>query len=400
MKESKQTFRSRYNIVYFIDGLGMGGAERLMVPILTNLNRDLFEPRVCVFKVKGGNPIADELRANGIPVDLLPIPYLRDLTAVPRLWNYLKTRQADLVHTQLEYAATLGSFASRLRGLPNVCTIHTMPSQDMSVRWKAHQQLEWFSLKWFCDRVISVSEEARQYHIAVSRSAPEKVITLYNGIDLTPYQSLDNRLERESARREFGIPLDAVALVTVAVLREAKGIQFMLRAMPAVLRSFPNAYYLVVGGGDYRPALEEEAKRAGVQTNVVFAGTRSDIPRLLAAGDLFILPTLTEALPTVLAEAMAARLPIVASAVGGVPEMIVNDANGILVSAGNINDLENAAVKLLSDPALRRQMGEAGWRIVNQKFNIKTQVRQLEQLYMDLIAAYQKRGRRLSASRG
>lgn len=378
----------------------MGGAERLMVPILTNLNRDLFEPRVCVFKVKGGNPIADELRANGIPVDLLPIPYLRDLTAVPRLWNYLKTRQADLVHTQLEYAATLGSFASRLRGLPNVCTIHTMPSQDMSVRWKAHQQLEWFSLKWFCDRVISVSEEARQYHIAVSRSAPEKVITLYNGIDLTPYQSLDNRLERESARREFGIPLDAVALVTVAVLREAKGIQFMLRAMPAVLRSFPNAYYLVVGGGDYRPALEEEAKRAGVQTNVVFAGTRSDIPRLLAAGDLFILPTLTEALPTVLAEAMAARLPIVASAVGGVPEMIVNDANGILVSAGNINDLENAAVKLLSDPALRRQMGEAGWRIVNQKFNIKTQVRQLEQLYMDLIAAYQKRGRRLSASRG
>lgn len=377
--------------MYFIDGLGMGGAERLMVPILANLNREVFEPRVCVFKVKGGNPIADELQANGIPVDFLPIPYLRDLTAVPRLWKYLKNHQADLVHTQLEFAATLGSFASRLRGLPNVCTIHTMPSQDMSIRWKAHQQMEWFSLKLFCDRVISVSEEARQYHIAISNSAPEKIVTLYNGIDLTPYRDHGGALERESVRREFGIPADAPVFVTVAVLRELKGIQFMIRAMPAILKPFPNAYYLIVGDGSHRGALEEEVKNTGVENNIIFAGTRSDIPRILAACDVFVLPTLTEALPTVLAEAMASHLPVIASAVGGVPEMIVDGENGILVESGNVQDLEDAAARMLSNPLLRKQMSGAGWRVVDQKFNVTVQVRHLEQLYLDLINAYAKK---------
>lgn len=390
MNETNQTSQRRYNIVYFIDGLGMGGAERLMVPILTNLNREVFEPRVCVFKVKGGNPIADELRANGIPVDLLPIPYLRDLTAVPRLWKYLKEHNTDLVHTQLEFAATLGSLASRLCRLPNVCTIHTMPSQDMSLQWKAHQQLEWFSLKLFCDRVISVSDEARQYHIDISNSAPQKIVTLYNGIDLSPYQNPVRTSEREFIRREFGIPADANLLVTVAVLRELKGIQFMIRAMPTILETFPNAYYLIVGDGDHRGALEEEVKHAGVGKHVIFAGARKDIPRVLAAGDIFALPTLTEALPTVLAEAMASRLPIIASAVGGVPEMIVDGENGILVAAGDVDELKGASERLLADPLLMTQMGEAGWQVVNQKFNITTQVRKLEQLYLDLIDSYAK----------
>jgi glycosyltransferase involved in cell wall biosynthesis len=391
MKEFKHTFQHRYNIVYLIDGLGMGGAERLMVPILANLNRDVFEPRVCVFKVKSGNPIADELQSNGISVDLLPIPYLRDLTALPRLWKYLKTHRADLVHTQLEFAATLGSFASRLRRLPNVCTIHTMPSQEMSTRWKAHQQVEFLSLKFFCDRVISVSEEARQYHIAISNSAPEKIVTLYNGIDLTPYQNPGGGLERESVRREIGIPANANLFVTVAVLRELKGIQFMIRAMPSILKAFPNAYYLIVGDGAYRGALEEEVKNAGIEKHVIFAGTRKDIHHILSACDIFVLPTLTEALPTVLAEAMASRLPIIASAVGGVPEMVVDGENGILVAAGDTEALVAAGTKLLAEPLLGKRMGEAGWQIVDQKFNITVQVRQLEQLYLDLINAYAKK---------
>jgi glycosyltransferase involved in cell wall biosynthesis len=370
----------------------MGGAERLMVPILKNLDRDVFEPRVCVFQVRDGNPIADELQANSIPVDLLSIPYLRDWTALPRLWKYLKHHQADLVHTQLEFAATLGSIASKIQRLPSVCTIHTMPSQEMSVKLKAHQKVEWLSLKYFCDRMISVSEEARQYHISISNSAPEKIVTLYNGIELEAYQHRNSAEDRASVRREFDIPSNADVLVTVAVLREPKGIQFMIRAMPAILASHPNARYLIVGDGAHRTALEEEAQKAGVGGLVIFAGSRKDIPRILAGCDIFVLPTLTEALPTVLAEAMASRLPIIASAVGGIPEMIVGRENGLLVTAGNITELQNASAELLADPILRQQMGEAGWRIVSQKFNITAQVRQLEKLYLDLIAAYAKRG--------
>ena len=390
MTEYIETPQRRYRIAYLIDGLGMGGAERLMVPVLKTLDRNRFEPRVCVFQVRDGNPIADELQANGIPVDLLHIPYLRDWTALPRLRKYLKAFQSDLVHTQLEFADTLGNMASKWLRLPSVCTVHTMPSQDMSVKSKAHQQVELFALRYFCDKVISVSEVARQYHIAISNSAPEKVVTMYNGIDLTPYQQIDADRERESVRRDLGIPLDGIVLTTVAVLSEPKGIQYMIRALPSMLESFPNAYYLIVGDGAYRNALEEEVKTIGALDRVIFAGMRKDIPRMLSASDIFVLPTLTEALPTVLAEAMAARLPIIASAVGGVPEMIVDGENGRLVKAGDVQELADAGKSLLVGPALRKRMGETGWQVVNQKFNITEQVRRLERLYLDLINLYEK----------
>jgi glycosyltransferase involved in cell wall biosynthesis len=379
-----------YKIVYLIDGLGMGGAERLMVPILKNLNRELIEPHVCVFQIRDGNPIADELRSNGISVELLHIPYLRDWTAIPRLRKYLKGLQADLVHTQLEFADTLGNIASKSLHLPSVCTIHTMPSQEMTVKAKVHQQVEWFSLRYFCDRVISVSDEARRYHIKISNSSPEKVVMMYNGIDLGPYRHIDRAQARSAVRNELGIPDTADLLTTVAVLREPKGIQYMIRALPAILAFFPDVYYLIVGHGAYHDALVSEVKNAGMQEHVIFTGVRRDIPQILSASDVFVLPTLTEALPTVLAEAMASRLPIIASAVGGIPEMIIDGENGNLVTAGNLHELAEACKRLLADPAWRVRMGESGWKTVDQKFNITEQVRQLEALYLDLINSYAK----------
>jgi glycosyltransferase involved in cell wall biosynthesis len=179
-------------------------------------------------------------------------------------------------------------------------------------------------------------------------------------------------------------------LVTVAVLRPAKGIQFMLRALPAILAAHPNTYYLIVGSGSHQSALLDEASKAGVKERVIFAGMRRDVPRLLAASDVFVLPTLTEALPTVLAEAMAARLPIVASRVGGIPEMIADGQNGILVAPENVGGLAKACLHLLENPEKRLDMGEEGWKTVNRKFSILRQVEQLKDLYWEQIRKYGK----------
>lgn len=378
----------KYNIVFIIDGLGMGGAERLMIPILRNLSREHFEPRVCVLQVKDGNSVANDIRALGVPVDLLSVEYLRDITAIPRIRKYLKEVKADLVHTQLEFADSLGNFASKLLRLPSVCTIHTMPSQDMSVKSKIHQEIETQSLRFFCNRIIAVSEEARLFYIKTSNESPQKVTTIYNGIDLTNFKDIDFRHEKIVVRKELDLPPEAKLLTTVAVLRPLKGIQFMIQALPAILEVSPNVYYLIVGGGAHHDALVQEVDKAGVKERVIFAGPRNDIPRLLAASDIFVLPTLTEALPTVLAEAMAARLPIVASAVGGVPEMVVDGHNGRLVSPEQPRELSNACIALLADPELRNRMGENGWQIVNDKFNIQGQVEQLRNLYLNLIGNY------------
>ncbi len=390
MMGSERAASRLYNIVYLIDGLGMGGAERLMVPLLKNLNREIFNPRVCTLQIKDGNPIADELRAMHVPVDYLPIAYLRDWSALPRLRRYLKQMKADLIHTQLEFADILGNISSKLLRLPSVCTIHTMPSQEIGIKGKSHQRAERLALRFFCDRIVAVSEEARLYHLNLSGDASEKALTIYNGIDLTQYQNIDTVKERVRIRRELEIPENASLLTTVAVLRELKGIQYMIRAMPGILASYPDVYYLIAGDGAHRDALVQEVERVGVAHRVVFAGMRKDIPQVLSASDIFVLPTLTEALPTVLAEAMAARLPIIASSVGGIPEMITNHENGRLVSAGNVQELTDASMELLSDAESRKRMGENGWSVVNRKFNITEQVKQLGSLYLDLLRENEK----------
>lgn len=378
------------HIAYIIDGLGMGGAERLMVPILKHLDRNRFTPRVCALQSKGDNPLAEEIRALGVPVDDLTIAHLRDLDAIPRLRKYLCDHQIALVHTQLEFSNILGNIAAKTLRLPSVCTVHVLPSDDARAKSKIHQQAEWLALRLFCDRVLTVSEETRQSYIARSGIPARKLTALYNGIDLSPYLRLDSDLARDSVREEFRVPRDAPLLVTVAVLRPPKGIDRMLNAMPAILDAFPNAYYLIVGDGAHRQELEKETKRLNLSEQVIFAGMRKDIPRLLAASDLFILPTLTEALPTVLAEAMAARLPIVASTVGGIPEMVADGENGLLVPPSQPSELSRACVAILSDQPTRRGMGESGWRTVDQKFKIENQVRQLEQVYLNEVSQYGK----------
>ncbi|HSA99603.1 MAG TPA: glycosyltransferase [Anaerolineales bacterium] len=380
----------KYRIAYVIDGLGMGGAERLMVPILKHLNRDDFDASVCALQSKDGNPLAEEIRGLGIPVECLDIKHLRDWNALPRLTSYLRDIRADLVHTQLEFANILGNISAKYLHLPSVCTIHVMPALDVKTKSKLHQRVEWFALRYFCERVISVSEEARQYHLAISGASPSQVTTIYNGIDLSGFVSMDRIRERAAVRAELGIPTDASVLTTVAVLRPQKGIQFMIRALPAVLASHPNTYYLVVGDGSHRDALRAEVQKAGLNDRVIFAGMRRDVARLLAASDIFVLPTLTEALPTVLAEAMAANLPIVASRVGGVPEMVTDGQNGCLVEPEDLDGLVSACSQLLGQYELQRAMGAEGWKTVDQKFNIERQVDKLEELYFTQLKAYGK----------
>jgi glycosyltransferase involved in cell wall biosynthesis len=380
----------KYRIAYLIDGLSMGGAERLMVPLLKHLSREHFEPYVCAMQSKDGNPMADEIRALGIPVECLNIKRLRDFDAIPRLRKYLKGIEADLVHTQLEAANILGNISAKLLRLPSVCTIHVMPSLDVKTKTKLHQRVEWFALRHFCDHVISVSEEARQYHMQISGTSPDQISTIYNGIDLSAFVHMDQARERAAVRAELAIPRDSNVLVTVAVLRPPKGIQFMIRALPSILASHPNTYYLIVGSGSHHSVLVEEVNRAGVRERVIFAGMRKDVPRMLAASDVFVLPTLTEALPTVLAEAMAARLPIVASKVGGIPEMIANGQNGFLIRPEGLNDLIRECNHLLDHPEKRADMGAEGWKTVNRKFSIERQVEQLKELYLMQLQAYGK----------
>jgi glycosyltransferase involved in cell wall biosynthesis len=283
----------------------------------------------------------------------------------------------------LEFAAVLGIPAARRRGLPTVATLHTLDAPPPRSRLALHFRLMAWALRR-ARRVIAVSEITRRHYLERARLRPERVVTIYNGIDPTAFQAGPG--VREEARAEWAIPPDAPVLATVAVQREPKGIQHMLAALPAVAAAFPAVRYLLVGDGPHRPALEQQARDLGLADRVVFAGAREDVPRLLAAADIFVLPSLTEALPTVVAEAMAAGLPIIATTVGGIPEMVRHGEAALLVPPADPDALAAAALRLLANPRQAAAMGRAGRRLVAERFDIRTQARALADDYRALAA--------------
>jgi glycosyltransferase involved in cell wall biosynthesis len=231
---------------------------------------------------------------------------------------------------------------------------------------------------------VAVSEGTRQHHLRVGQLSPDKVVTLYNGIDLLHFNG--HRRGQQTCKKDFGIPEAALLLTTVAVLRPAKGIQYMIEALPTILEVVPQTYYLVVGAGEHEQSLKTLVKEKGLTERVIFTGVRNDVPDLLALSDIFVLPTLDEALPTVLAEAMAAEKPIVVSAVGGVPEMVTDGANGFLVPPADPARLVAACIQLLQHPDQAHAMAQTGRDIVEQRFNIRNQARRLGDLYQEVLA--------------
>lgn len=377
--------KRKIKLLWLIDSLGHGGAENLMPKILAKIDTAEFDQRVCVLQVKDNNPIARELKGIGVPVDFVPIPRLRNLTNLPRLLSYLRRVKPDIVHTQLEFSGTLGCFATKLLGIPNVTTFHTFhaPKDEGRSHWR--YELMWASFRYFADLILAVSESVRSNIIEVGRLPAGKVITMHNGIEINGF-SKESVSKAVVKRSDFDIPEDAKVILTVAVLRKPKGIQFVLEALPQILQEAPDTYYLIIGDGKYRHTLEELARSSKIAERVRFAGFRTDIPALLALGDIFILPTLDDALPTVLMEAMAARKPLIASNVGGVPEILQDGINGILVPPGDPQAIGEACVELLTDRELIEAYTAAGFEIVQKNFNIDTQVAKLEQTYQELIA--------------
>lgn len=370
-------------VIWIIDGLGHGGAEKMTFSILEKIDRSQFDMRVCALQVKQGNPIAKELTRIGIPVDLVPIPNLRHPGNLPKILWYLRQQKPDLVHTQLEFATVLGSFGSWLFRIPNLTTLHTLDNpQKGTSHWR--NELSWACMRLFSTKLIAVSNSTRDHLIKYGRIQPQKIITMYNGIDPANFNSV-NKDVRNAKRKELGISNDAFLFVTVAVLREAKGIQYMIEAMANITRSMPNAHYLIVGTGDYESALKKEVEALHLERHVTFAGQRTDIPDILAMSDIFVLPTLIDALPTVLIEATAAGKAIVASNVGGVPEIVDNEVNGLWVAPSDPAQLEKACLTLAQDHAKREAMESAGLKIAQEKFDIHKQVSMLGQLYTKLV---------------
>ena len=369
-------------VLWFIDSLGPGGAEKLMLPVLKSLSELGVENRVCVFRIQAESLIAEELKAIGIPVDVLPVRNVRNPFILQKLVKYIRHYQPNIIHTQLETSDILGTIVARLLHVPSVSTIHTLEKPSRRIKKVLRNFLRWNSLKLFSRCVIAVSEITRKHYLNQGFDQ-KKLIKMYNGIDLGIFSQ--SYLHPKNKYELFGLQEDGIILTTVAVLREQKGIQYMIQALPALLVKKSNIYYAIVGDGDYREPLEKMASLLGIRNHVLFMQYRNNIPELLSSTDRFVFLSLGDALPTGLLEAMAAGVPIVASEVGGIPEIIENDVNGLLVPPANPSRLADACLQLLDDKQHADRLTKAAHAAIADHFDVRQQAMNLFMLYREIL---------------
>lgn len=362
-------------ILHLITELDAGGAQSALLRLLEQLDRSRFRPVVACF-YNGNGLAARQIRELGIPVLDLGMTAWWRLDALWRLYRLLRRERPYILHCWLFHANFLGRIIGRLARVPIIIT--SRRNVEIGGRWR-----EWLQ-RWTAnldDKTVAVCEAARQAEISAAGALPDKVVTIYNGIEAVPYAAAD----RSVIRREFSIADGAFLLGVVGRLHQQKGHVYLFEALAQVRRRFPDVRLLVVGDGRLRAELAAQTQQQNLTDNIIFTGLRQDIPQILAGLDLFVLPSLWEGLPNVVLEAMAAGLPVVATAVGGTPELVSDDETGLLVPAQDAAALAQAIQRLVENPAMARQMGKSGRQRVRADFSIRKMVEQTEQLYELLL---------------
>ncbi len=312
-----------------------------------------------------GRALGNEFRQRGFDVREVKLRAKVDLRGILDLRKILLREQIDVIQTHLSTASLNGGIAARLARIPSVSTVHGMSNKASYV---------------FADHLIAVSRQARE-HLIRQGVRPERISVVYNGIEVPPTLP-----SRKSARQALGLPANAPVLGTVARITTLKGIRYGIEAMSLLVKDFPDLTYVILGDGDQAESMRRLTANRQLENRIRFCGYQPDVWPYLAAMDVFLFPSLKEAMGIALIESMAAGLPVVSTRVGGIPE-VVTQATGVLVSPKDGGELAEATRRLLLAPELREELGAAGRRRVEQEFSAAAMASKTESVYEAVVVA-------------
>jgi glycosyltransferase involved in cell wall biosynthesis len=372
-------------VLTVVDAFRLGGAETLIAQLGRVAAQSGLDLQVLSILDRGPDRSALEplLREVGLEPQYLGVRRTLDPTAVPRLVSFIKHSGADVVHAHLEMAMTLALPAAALAGRPGVGTFHHV-HRPLSGRAAARERLA-VEVATRSKAAIFVSQAsltsfADRYR--PGRRVPKSWTVVHNGIDLDYFSPATEASPVLPA--DLGLPASAAPRVVtlLAALRDFKGITHAVRAWPDVLARVPEARLLLVGSGSEEASLRAQVADLGLTESVVFAGMRSDIPEILRASELVLLPSIYgENLPTVLMEAGGCGRPVVASDVGGISDIVADRETGLLVRPGDAAGIADAVVRLLDDRDLAEAMGRAGRQRMERLFDAHGWAANLRRVY-------------------
>ena len=377
---------TKLKILHLITRLPIGGAERLLLDVLRSLDSTRFESEVCC--IQGRGELANEVEEMGIILHDLGRMQRKhfDFGAILALRRLIKERRVDLVHSHLYHANLYGRLAAWQEKTPSIASVH-----NTYFRHKWHRRLINNLLAKVSFRVTAPSADVELAIRRYDRVAGEKVVRLINCIDL---DRVNSNLEAEAAKHRIGVESDDMVIGTVGRMEEQKGHDILLHAF-AALRSLPSVStgslrLLIVGDGRLRQATEEKARQLGVIDACRFPGSMTRMGDVYRAIDIFVLPSLWEGLSLAMLEAMAAGLPLVATDVGGVRDVLGDNLHGRLVPPGDAIALTNALAELLFNTQLRGELAASARQCVKNNYGVANLAHQLSQLYESAIYARTK----------
>ena len=354
-----------------ITELRPAGAERCVYELARRLDRKRFAVQVAALR---GGAVADRLKRAGIGVTVLNVRGKLDVVKITGLVKLLRREKIDLLHTHLFHADLAGRIAARLAGVANL--VHTVHVAEARFRpW----QYAWarVTANW-CDRIVCVSRAVRDHHARKAHLPSWRYKVIYNGIDSDAYAP--NMSRREELRRRWGVGDDEILMAFVGRLDYQKNLPMLLEAVRRLRQSRSDIRLVVAGDGPETPILEKflRENKPGL---VIWLGRTDDVPGVLSAADIFVQPSRWEGFGLAAAEAMAAGVPVIATKVPGLTELIEDGVSGLLIDSEDTDTLAAATNQLADNRNERVRLGSAGQKRIKERFSIEANITAHERLY-------------------
>ena len=367
----------RIHVLQVTFGMGIGGMERVIMDLCRYVDPERFRFSICCLNVRG--PLADQMEAEGVPVHFCQdqsrlAKYLRGVE-LARLFSKLNVQ---IMHTHHLPAFIDGTIGARLTGVPvtlntDHCKLYPIPKP-----WALLER----AASLVADEVVAVSEHTRNDLVRHVKISPRKISVIYNGINIR----LTGDTPAAELRRGLGIPAGDKVIGVVARLEDQKGLDLLLSSVPYILASRPDTWFVIVGGGSKEQELKELAASLGIAHRTRFTSWRRDAVDLIQTFDCYVSSSKFEGMPMSLLEAMALAKPIVATAVGGIPEFVRDGENGVLVHSRNARVLADALLGVVAQEGEARRLGENGKRLYESRFTAEAMARDYAALYEKHLA--------------
>lgn len=356
--DTEKTWRGgEQQALYLAQGLAARGVEQLCVG-------------------RPGMPYVERCAAAGLDVEPVSMRGEADVAAMRRLARLFRRWRPDVIHMHTSHAHTLGVVARRLSGVGRTLVSRRV---DFTI-YRNFLRLSWFKYRFGVDRYVAISEGIKRQMVRDGIPAA-RIEVVHSGIDPARFDGV----EPHDLRAEFGLPADARIVGDVAAFGWHKAQEVLVRAMPRILESVPSAYVFLIGDGELRPKIEAEVRGLGLEDRILFTGFRTDVPSLIRGMDCFVMCSVLEGLCTSLLDALALECPAVGSAVGGIPEVLVDGETGLTVPPRDPVALADAVVRVLRDGALADRLRAAGHRHVQDGFTVDAMVEGNLAVYRRLV---------------